>query len=259
MFHGTTVRDHGCRTYRGINLHVHRYILVFSCWGWSLCHVIFVHGCRVLGYLEMGRCCIPTLRQPLVDLYCLHGRTIHRCSLVELAGNPCHCIHILFQKIRNHQVGYYQICSPFYRHTRRDHVGYYPGRDYRCRLVWIAVREWLWNAFQYGCCHLCVTLNRRTDFRNPVHVKTQPHGCEHDLNLFRGHAYRVLLLCHGSYPLRKQSPDRRKQPGQRVLVAFLYQSWSIRSRAIGLRSLLQCPGYWRRRCWTYLLPKRKNG
>ena len=30
MFHGTTVRDHGCRTYRGINLHVHRYISGFQ-------------------------------------------------------------------------------------------------------------------------------------------------------------------------------------------------------------------------------------
>ena len=135
MFHGTIVRDHGSRTYRGIDLHVHGYVLVFSRRRRSVCHVVPVHGCRVLGHPEMGKCCLPTLRQPLVDFYCLHGRTIHRCSLVELAGNPCHCIYILFQEIRNHQVGYYQVGSPLYRYTGRDHVGYYPGRDYRCRLV----------------------------------------------------------------------------------------------------------------------------
>ena len=203
MFHGATVWNHGSRTYRGINLHVYRHVLVFSRRGWSVCHVIFVHGRRVLGNFEMGKCCFSTLCQSLVNLYRLHGRTVHRRSLVELARNSCHCIHILFQKIRNHQVGYYQISDPFYRHTGRDHVGYYPGCDYRCRLVWIAVREWFWNAFQHGCCHLRVTLNRRTDFRNPVHVKTQPYGSEHDLNLFRGHAYRVLLLRDGRYPFRK--------------------------------------------------------
>ncbi len=84
---------------------------------------------------EMGKCCFSTLRQPLVDLYCLHGRTVHRRSLVELAGNPCHCIHILFQKYETTKWGIIKSAALSIVILGRDHVGYYPGRDYRCRLV----------------------------------------------------------------------------------------------------------------------------
>ena len=101
MYHGTIVRYHGCGSDRCAMLHVLGHVLVLRRGRRGICHVVPVHGCRVLGDPEMGERGVPTVRQSLAGIHRLHDRAFHRGSLVELAGNSRHRVYLLFQEIRN--------------------------------------------------------------------------------------------------------------------------------------------------------------
>lgn len=55
--------------------------------------------------------------------------------LLNLLVIPAIVFIYYFKKYETTKWGIIKSAALFYRHTGRDHVGYYPGRDYRCRLV----------------------------------------------------------------------------------------------------------------------------